>query len=66
MLKVISTGNKNYVEYKESSELIEGIYAISETLLKNTDHIKRITMVDLLKRVIDDAFYQIEEGVGVK
>ena len=66
MLKVISTGNKNVVEYKENSELIEGIYAISETLLKNTDHCKRITMVDLLKRIIDDAFYEIEEGVATK
>lgn len=57
---------KNIVRWHDADELIEMFYSSAEAILKNTDHCKRITMVDHLKKIVDTAFYQIEEGVGVK
>jgi hypothetical protein len=66
MLKIGKRNGKNVILYNSNDDLINGFFTIAQTMLQKTDHVKRLTLADRLKEIVDSAFYQIEEGVGVK
>jgi uncharacterized tellurite resistance protein B-like protein len=59
MLKV-RVGRKNEISYKNEQELIESFYTIAKELLKNVDHVHRITLIDQLIEIIYQAYYSAE------
>jgi hypothetical protein len=66
MLRIGKRNGKNAILYNSNDDLINGFFTIAQTMLQKVDHVKRLTLADELKEIVDSAFYFIEEGVGVK